>query len=287
MNPLERGDAHLLPLEFTERITLNRALKIEEQFQQWLDQLEPRFCQRHPRRPLLLNRDASRRQTLPDHTIQTGSPWDCLRGERSWSAIAQGALTFQAVFHLCPGCVLDFAQVKQHRCGFLVLCGFNGNGKTMLACCIVREVDFRKALYITQGQFTLIHRRTYAQRFHHMVRRQFDDDGQVTMPKTIWQLCQEVPVLVFDEIGAKALSPDELLIVDEVIKCRYDRRKPTILITNLALTGTPEKPGLKEFLGDALTDRIRHASGNGRFILQFSGESYRRAGESCYLDGLL
>lgn len=42
----------------------------------------------------------------------------------------------------------------------------------------------------------------------------------------------------------------------------------------------------KEFLGGALTDRVKEATGNGKFIVQFSGESYRRTTGDNYLKGL-
>jgi len=68
-------------------------------------------------------------------------------------------------------------------------------------------------------------------------------------------------------------------LLDELLKHRYDAGKPTILISNLPLDQ------LKEFLGDALTDRVKHATGNGKFILQFKGESYRRSAGENYLTG--
>ncbi len=85
---------------------------------------------------------------------------------------------------------------------------------------------------------------------------------------------QKVRFLVLDEIGCTALANDERLLLDELLKYRFEHRKPTILISNLPLIGAFDKPGLKEFLGDALTDRIKEATGNGKFIVQFAGESY-------------
>jgi DNA replication protein DnaC len=92
--------------------------------------------------------------------------------------------------------------------------------------------------------------------------------------------------LVLDEIGCLPLASDEKLFLDELFKHRYEHRGPTILISNLPLTGTHDAPGLKEFLGDALTDRIKEATGNGKFIVQFFGESYRRSTRESYLEGL-
>ena len=91
---------------------------------------------------------------------------------------------------------------------------------------------------------------------------------------------------MLDEIGCNPFANDERLLLDELLKHRYEQRKPTILISNLPLTGPPAAPGPKQFLGDALTDRIKEATGNGKFIIQFSGESYRRTMGEDYLAGL-
>ncbi len=69
-------------------------------------------------------------------------------------------------------------------------------------------------------------------------------------------------------------------------KTRFDQRKPTILISNLPLGDVDGRPGLKRFLGDAIWDRLYCASGDGRFILRFSGESYRPSHGDEYLAGL-
>jgi hypothetical protein len=45
-------------------------------------------------------------------------------------------------------------------------------------------------------------------------------------------------------------------------------------------------PDPSQYLGDALTDRIKHASGGGKFILQFEGASYSRITVTPYLLGL-
>jgi DNA replication protein DnaC len=179
----------------------------------------------------------------------------------------------------------EFANlVNRRECGFLLLCGLPGNGKTRLASNIVRKCKREDALYVTQGQITVLHRKTYSQRYHVIIHRHQDYDQEA--PSGILQLAQNVFLLVFDDIGSHAMPADELLLIDEVLKYRFDNRKPTILISNLPLTGTSAGPGLKEFLGDALCDRIDQATGNGRFILQFSGESFRRRSGESYLQGL-
>ena len=174
------------------------------------------------------------------------------------------------------------AQVNQHGCGFALLVGGPGTGKTRLACNVVRVLENRDALYIRQGELTCELRATYGRKdvFLHRSRRQEndDEDGGDDPPSPL-EIVRKVRFLVLDEIGCTALANDERLLLDELLKHRYEQRKPTILISNLALDV------LQEFLGDAPYDRIRHASGGGKFILQFNGESYRRGSGENYLWG--
>ena len=185
----------------------------------------------------------------------------------------------------------DFAaQVKAHRCGFAVFVGSVGAGKTRLASNVIRELMENDALYVRQGELTWALRATYRRKdvFVRGQRRRDDDDDKRDGDDTPapLEIVQKVRFLVLDEIGCTALANDERLMIDELLKHRYEHCKPTILISNLPLIGTPDTPGLKEFLGDALADRIKEASGNGKFIVQFSSPSYRRSTGESYLQRL-
>jgi DNA replication protein DnaC len=187
-------------------------------------------------------------------------------------------------------------QVNKQGCGFALFVGPTGPGKTRLACNVVRKLENSDAFYVRQGELTCALRATYGRKEVILRRQQArrlewnhdecdgerDDD---TRPTPL-EICQDVYFLVLDELGCTAFANDERLFLDELLKHRYEHRKPTILISNLPLTGTPDKPGLKEFLGDALTDRIKEATGNGKFIVQFTGESYRRSTGEKYLGGV-
>ncbi len=180
-------------------------------------------------------------------------------------------------------CCRQFAdQINQVGNGFAVLVGNTGNGKTRLAASILAALDNVDALYVRQGQLTIELRAAYGRKdvFIHNRKATRDEDEDDDEPPTILEIVQSVRVLVLDELGCSPLANDERLLLDELLKHRYEQRKPTILISNLALDQ------LKEFLGDALADRIKHATGNGRFILQFDGESFRRATGEDYLAGL-
>lgn len=172
------------------------------------------------------------------------------------------------------------AQVNTRECGFALFVGPSGQGKTRLACNIIRELHNSDALYVRQGEVTCTLRATYGRKEVVLTRRRSEYDYPDEEPETPLGILQDVHFLALDEIGCTSLANDERLLLDELIKHRYEQRKPTILISNLPLDE------LKEFLGDALIDRIKEASGGGKFIVQFCGESYRRSTGESYLDGL-
>ncbi len=165
--------------------------------------------------------------------------------------------------------------------------GWPGTGKTRLACNIIRKVAVSDCLYLTQARFTMLHRERYGHRYVHLDRRgSTEEDGGNEGPETIWTVAKAANLLVLDELGVDVMGADIRLPFDDLLKHRYDHRKATILISNLPLTGAPERPGFKAFMGDALADRIVHATGNRKFLLQFFGESYRRNDGEEYLRGL-
>ena len=131
------------------------------------------------------------------------------------------------------------AQVRAHDCGFAVFVGKTGPGKTRLACNIIRELKGPGALYLRQAELTAALRATYGpQHYEH------DEDGRPIEPDHPLELTQRVQFLVLDEIGCTAPANDERQLLDELLKHRYEKRKPTILISNLPLDE------FKQLLGD-------------------------------------
>ncbi len=301
---------------FNDRIKLADGESKEARFKTWLadKKAKPRFCKTHPRE--LLIPDPTSAKIWPACKDRTNdvcyNPWH-------EPEIIPGVFDFVIELR-CPACRCAYAlcppeshttsfdtfdtstperaatlakarefvsQVNTHGCGFALFVGPTGPGKTRLACNVVRELNHRDALYVRQGELTCALRATYGRKDVVLHRSRRDDDGEADDESpTPLEIVQKVRFLVLDEIGCTALANDERLLLDELFKYRYEHRKPTILISNLPLTGPPEAPGLKQFLGDALTDRIKEATGNGKFIVQFSGESYRRTTGEDYLTGL-
>ncbi len=293
---------------FAERITLAPGETEKARFKAWLagHTAELRFCHRHARTRLVVDRQA--RRIWPAYKERQPSDYN------PWAEpqVEPGVFEFRAEL-CCPACRAAHAlcppefhessfetfatdtkerahtlarcrqfveQVNLHGCGFMLMVGLNGNGKTRLACNVVRALDDGDALYVRQGELTTALRATYGHKEVIVRKPRARVEYEDTPPPSPLEAVEEVRFLVLDEIGCNALANDERLLLDELLKRRYDERKPTILISNLPLKE------LKAFLGDALADRITHATGNGRFILQFSGESFRRAAGEDYLSGL-
>jgi DNA replication protein DnaC len=323
MNSLKRNRLLSNAVIVNGCVPINAALSHEVQFLEWLDKLTSRNCKRHGRTPLVLDREKSRSRSLSENCMELwyrryNDPH--FHGEIPKGADLDKFYPFDAIFH-CPACRCAYAlcppefhetsfetfdtstperlatfasarefaaQVNKHGCGFALFVGPPGPGKTRLACNIIRVLEHRDSLYVRQGELTCALRATYGRKdvILHRSQRSYDNDAVDDNPPTPLEIVQKMRFLVLDEICSTALANDEQLLLDELLKHRYEQRKPTILISNLPLTGTPDAPGLKEFLGDALSDRIREATGNGKYIVQFSGESYRRTTGENYLQAL-
>jgi DNA replication protein DnaC len=292
---------------FSETAILAPGETPEARYAAWCLSLiaQPHFCQDHAHIQLVIN-EASH-DISP--VLKNSDPWS----RDPESEVDPGKFKFRAELR-CPVCCRKYANcppefhetnlrtfaadteertrvlacfrefvawLKRQRCGMALLVGRPGTGKTRLACDAVGELDCR-ALYVRQGQITSALRASYGHKevvlSRPRSRGEYDEeDEQAESPI---DFLFDLPLLVLDEIGCTALANDDRLALDELIKHRYDHRKPTILISNLPLNE------LKVFLGDALADRINHATGNGKFIIQFSGQSFRRSTGEDYLAGL-
>jgi DNA replication protein DnaC len=295
----------LLPVTIPASVPVKPGFSREQQFEQWLGTLPPRNCGRHKQTPLTLDRETSQRRSL---SVSPSDIWSRRYNHPRLQAFVPDIKEidnfhpFEACYR-CPACRVAYAgcppefqetsfdtfdtstperasaiakarefiaQVNRHKCGSAVFVGLPGTGKTRLACNIIRELNHLAALYVRQAELTAALRATYG---NHSLE-------YMKPPESPLALAQCVAFLVLDEIGCTALANDELRLLDELLKHRYEHRKPTLLISNLPVAG------LKQFLGDALADRIQEATGKGKFIFQFSGVSFRRTTRKSYLDGL-
>jgi DNA replication protein DnaC len=138
----------------------------------------------------------------------------------------------------------------------MIFGGRPGTGKTHLACGIALE------LMNTRSSRVLF---TTLMRAIREVKSTWNRSSKETEKQAIDTLC--IPdLLILDEIGIQYGSNAEKIILFDVINGRYERLKPTIMITNLGLNDA------REYLGERLFDRF--CEGNGKYV-PFTWESHR------------
>lgn len=147
---------------------------------------------------------------------------------------------------------------KQHhsdgRC--LMLMGKPGCGKTHLAAAIAGHV-------CAETSFTAVYRSMPG--LLQEVRATYDshcDYSESDVIKTITRC----GLLVLDEIGATKSSEFELTLLFTIINGRYERKLPTVIVSNLA----PKE--LHTAIGDRCVDRLREGGG---IVVGFDWESKR------------
>lgn len=74
-------------------------------------------------------------------------------------------------------------------------------------------------------------------------------------------------LLILDEIGVQFGSDTEKNLTFDLLNERYERLKPTLLLSNLA------KEDVARFLGERVMDRLREDGGR---VITFDWESHRR-----------
>lgn len=136
----------------------------------------------------------------------------------------------------------------------MVFVGLPGTGKSHLAAAILLAlVDVHQVKYTT------------CMGLIRMVRDTWRRDSEVSERVVLNLLCEQVDVLVIDEVGVQYGTDGEQTVLFEVLDRRYSGMRPTILLTN------QDKEGFKAFVGDRAFDRLRETS---RWI-PFDWPSYR------------
>lgn len=151
--------------------------------------------------------------------------------------------------------VENFPDRKKHGTS-LVFCGTTGTGKTHLSAAM--------SFYLIQNYQTRV---LYTKAFD--VLREIKETYNRKSERTFEQVQKkhaQVDLLIIDEVGVQFGTDTEKQILFEIINERYENLRPTILVTNLALTS------LKDFAGDRVIDRMKE---NGGKIIVFTGDSFR------------
>jgi DNA replication protein DnaC len=153
-------------------------------------------------------------------------------------------------------CQEFIASFKADQGGSLWLIGPPGTGKTHLGAAMVMEARLRHR----QGAKLMTCREVVR-----AVRATWQRDAERTEEQVLDAL-GALPLLVLDEVGVGSGSDSELVSLYDVVDMRYQLRRPTVLVSNLAA------PGIKAFLGERLYDRLRE----GAKVLPCTWESYRQ-----------
>lgn len=137
----------------------------------------------------------------------------------------------------------------------LIFCGGVGSGKTHLAVGIAKELmgRYRSALFMSVMGAVRSVKETWSNR-------------ETTESEALQNLI-EPDLLILDEVGVQFGSDTEKLILFEIINGRYENRRATIIISNLAIDA------LTSYLGERVVDRLRE--GGGKLVV-FDWPSYRR-----------
>ena len=133
----------------------------------------------------------------------------------------------------------------------LIMCGNNGNGKTHLACSVLRNGN---GLYITSSDLCI----------------EYESATSYNAPRTRQALLLAMikpDIVVIDECRKYTLHPElEKFLLSYVGNARYENNKATVYVTN------DSKGSFVEFLGKSTFDRLTEVC----TTLEFTQKSRRR-----------
>ena len=154
--------------------------------------------------------------------------------------------------------VVKYGQMLQSQhAGALVLHGNKGTGKTHLACALLAMVKGQMGGNVQYATVGDLFRR---------VRESKNFKSPVNESEILAEYAK-FDLLALDEIGNQKGSDDEMRVLFDVLNKRYEKSRPTVLISNLS------RDALAGFLGEIVWDRLQEDG----LILTFAGRS-RRAG---------
>ena len=144
-------------------------------------------------------------------------------------------------------------EANPGKCAILV--GTPGTGKTHLAVGIGIELMNRKGsvLFVT------------AIRALRRIKDSWSKGSTITESEAVDSLVWP-QLLILDEVGVQFGSDAEKILLFDVLNERYEKRKSTIIISNLTM------PEVKEYLGERIFDRMREDGGKS---IAFDWKSHR------------
>lgn len=203
----------------------------------WLPQC-PKCMREHAMKAVM-----GRASIPPRFALQTFSTFSADSSEQS------------IVAHIATDYATNFASALSTGKS-LIFCGRVGTGKTHLACGILHSI-------ISAG-FSGVYATAYA-----AVRRVKDSWTKRDATETeVLQTFVRPDLLVLDEVGVQFASETERILLFEIINGRYENLRPTLLVSNLDITG------VETCIGPRALDRLRE--GGGRVVI-FDWDSHRKA----------
>jgi DNA replication protein DnaC len=145
-----------------------------------------------------------------------------------------------------------YAQ-RQYQHPFLTLLGPRGTGKTHIAFGVGWE-------WLRQGAGVLYY---HVEDLLDALRRGYalSEKGAIDSYDLTLEFTRQANLLILDDLGAHNETDWAVVKLDQIIDYRYERRKPLIATTNLALNRLPER----------IADRL-----NEGLLIHLTGESYRK-----------
>lgn len=161
----------------------------------------------------------------------------------------------KAALATCTRYAENFADVMR-RGSCILMCGKPGTGKTHLAVGIGMHV---------MDQFHAPVLFTTVLRAIRTVKDTYNRGSEKTEAQAIAELVYP-DLLILDEVGVQFGSETEKLILFDVLNERYEKRRPTIFLTN------KDREEFKAYMGERVFDRLRE---DGCEYITFTWDSYR------------
>ena len=134
-------------------------------------------------------------------------------------------------------------QFAANPCGWLVLSGSSGSGKTHLAVAVAAErLSAGEPVFFVTAADLLDHLRT-----------SFSPDSQLTYDRFFDQV-KSAPLLILDDLAARATTPWAQEKLDQLLNHRYQRELPTVITTETNPTDMDER--WRSRLGDTRLARV-------------------------------
>lgn len=189
---------------------------------------------------------------IDERTKRSGIPERFLdRTLENYVAKTQGQI---AAHEFATKYATGFDGIKKTGRG-AIFCGMPGTGKTHLAIAIGKYV-IERGCHV--GFITV-------QRMMRKLKDCMRKDAEESESE-VMRILEDFDLLILDEVGVQFGSEYEKNSMFDILNARYEKRKPTILISNLS----PSE--VKAFIGDRVFDRMRE---DGGVCVIFNWESHR------------